>query len=420
MDDQRFDRLTRTLARATSRRGLVKGAVATALAGIAGRRSLADSEAAGCSNTCPPGQYLGSGCRCLCLSTGRAPIGNSCPCPSGTKDCGGGVCAKCCAVTDCPASTPCTTWACAAGQCVSTPVTCTQLNGPCAEGVCNPATGCVAQPANQGQACADSDGNPCTNGTCQGTSCVPGPVENGTACPGGTCCSGTCRDLQTDEQSCGGCGIPCGEGETCIGGSCCPSGRTCNGGTVCCPSGQTCQSGTTCCAGSQLCGSACCPSGQTCVAGACCLSSQVCNDATVCCQSGQSCVGGTTCCDSGQVCGSTCCSEGEHCVDGTCCPANQACNGDTICCANGQTCLGVRPAVTPARIAATPAARPTKRAWPAAAARQTRPATPSVATPAIRASPGMAAARRTWRATTTPSAVTSAIHVSETRAARLP
>lgn len=39
-------------------------------------------------------------------------------------------------------------------------------------------------------------------------------------CPGQMLCDGVCVDTQTDPEHCGGCGIPCGVLESCIGGEC--------------------------------------------------------------------------------------------------------------------------------------------------------------------------------------------------------
>jgi len=41
----------------------------------------------------------------------------------------------------------------------------------------------------------------------------------------GTLCSGTCTNLQTDEDNCGSCGNVCPAGASCSGGTCaCPAG----------------------------------------------------------------------------------------------------------------------------------------------------------------------------------------------------
>lgn len=69
---------------------------------------------------------------------------------------------------------PCTGWgACAMGMCLTGPVDCSALNGPCQVGVCG-SSGCVAQPATNGTSCNDS--NPCTHAdVCSMGSCVGQP-----------------------------------------------------------------------------------------------------------------------------------------------------------------------------------------------------------------------------------------------------
>ena len=124
-------------------------------------------------------------------------------------------------------------------------------------------------------------------------------------CPAGqTDCGGTCRDLETDTQSCGACGNACPAGEVCSGGTCavtCQAGLTeCNGSCVnlgidpthcgscnsVCAAGQTCSAGACACQpGQSLCFGACtstrvdpnncgacgvsCPAGSVCSNGSC-------------------------------------------------------------------------------------------------------------------------------------------------------
>lgn len=44
-----------------------------------------------CALVCPPGQYRGSGCRCLCRSTGREPGPTGCPCTASSVCDGGDI-----------------------------------------------------------------------------------------------------------------------------------------------------------------------------------------------------------------------------------------------------------------------------------------------------------------------------------------
>ncbi len=57
------------------------------------------------------------------------------------------------------------------------------------------------------------------------SSCAAGQADCGGASP--------CKALADDEQNCGGCGITCGGGQTCLNGTCCGAGTIYCGG-VCC------------------------------------------------------------------------------------------------------------------------------------------------------------------------------------------
>ena len=93
-----------------------------------------------------------------------------------------------------------------------------------------------------GPSCA-APSRSCPNGTCAapedpracGAACAPCPVPTGgtaVCTPAGECegrcpgtakaCGGACRDVTTDKENCGGCGIACGGGD-CAGGKCQPS-----------------------------------------------------------------------------------------------------------------------------------------------------------------------------------------------------
>lgn len=87
-----------------------------------------------------------------------------------------------------------------------------------------------------------------SNGECTGGKICTGTLPNTQCtCPSGqTDCSGTCKDLQTDESNCGMCGNVCASGYGCLAGTCtaCPGG-TC---TSCtddhgCPFKTKCESG---------------------------------------------------------------------------------------------------------------------------------------------------------------------------------
>lgn len=104
----------------------------------------------------------------------------------------------------------------------------------------------------------------CSGLVCQHGRCRPPQCLQGQPCgEQGTCCSGACVDVQTDEANCGSCGHACPSGEPCLGGQCvsqCRAGLTrCSADCVdvltdaanCGSCGQACGSDKpTCCNGS--------------------------------------------------------------------------------------------------------------------------------------------------------------------------
>ncbi len=196
------------------------------------------------------------------------------PCVAATEECtwdpvdAGTVCSgdDLCAVSQCDE----------AGACMPvSEVDCS--GGPCTigAGVCNPATGeCDYEPQAEGTTC--DDGDACTEGdacdgagacvpgptcpgapvcgtrTCVGGECVSGNAANGTSCgdlEGDRCCGGTCTNIASDADNCGGCGIVCAPMRPCNGAmetSCLPhppdgrSGRCECTSDLHCPLGQVC------------------------------------------------------------------------------------------------------------------------------------------------------------------------------------
>lgn len=87
------------------------------------------------------------------------------------------------------------------------------------QGLCEDDT-CHAGAAD-GQACDDTEGPLCTwPARCIESVCVP-PPDEGLCCPDGQdSCDGTCVDVATDPDHCGGCGQGCAESDSCSNGEC--------------------------------------------------------------------------------------------------------------------------------------------------------------------------------------------------------
>src|SRR6478752_4531842 len=250
MDDQRFDNLSRIIARSTTRRSTVKG-IAAAIGGgvfasVFGVRAQRASAAGGdvapggaCTGDtdCAEGTCSEAGV-CFCNDPDRPSIG--CTCNTGDADpCGGSP--ICCPSSDLPGST---------GICV-----------PASEG-CNPTGNCmdVGEECGEGADCCA--GFLCDSGTCINNCQEPGGLcEFDENCCIGTCMSGTCACLTADEPwrgcacnpqgdgQCGGGGglICCADGE---GGICSSASTGCNptGGCTQEP-GQECSGDDDCCTG---------------------------------------------------------------------------------------------------------------------------------------------------------------------------
>lgn len=206
MDGNRFDDVTRTLARSGSRRQALKALAGSLVAAIAWPHR---AEAA----RCPRGQR----CRRICCSAGTTCCGSYCAdlqtnlgnCGACGNDCsqqGGG--------------------ACCGGICCSRYAS---TDSGCCNGVCPMEVDCGFETTNfydpqgctLGCTCTPPPGSDCPTGC--GT-----PTADGCVCdPNQQFCTGNvsgCRDLRVDAYNCGSCGNVCGGGliptGTCVNGEC--------------------------------------------------------------------------------------------------------------------------------------------------------------------------------------------------------
>ena len=139
--------------------------------------------------TCPPDQLLGSGCRCLCRSTGRPAGPDGCPCPVGQERCGAACipAGGCCADGDCPPCNECVGGGCRAVpnlsvacdgsplQLIGGSIACTTTVevGVCVDGAC----WCGAQ-------VYDAAANRCLCGASATADCAPLCCRVGQVCTG--------------------------------------------------------------------------------------------------------------------------------------------------------------------------------------------------------------------------------------------
>lgn len=235
MDGQRFDGLTRALARRTSRRMVLRGAAAGAAAGALARGNLAAAQL-----TCDTGETACNGV-CVDLLTDEANCG-ACGEVCNSDLVGVACIAGACVRTSCPAALP---------------LQCGETVDDCVDPTTDP---------NNCGAC----GVVCTGGVCVGGAC-------GACDEGETACGGVCVATCCDNNNCGACGVVCTGGLTCFEGQCdCPSGDCgCDEGQVDC--GGTCVA--TCCDNNNCggCGIVC-TGGLTCFEGICDCPSGDCDD----------------------------------------------------------------------------------------------------------------------------------------------
>jgi MYXO-CTERM domain-containing protein len=249
------------------------------------------------SNECvpgPPGKACGACHRCDAEGEcAKEPVGTACPdgvcrpdgnCCTGCVDftglcryssseqycgSGGGACQACDECSSCQGDTcvpvladgaacndasACTEGdACLAGHCVGSPVSCP--DAPCGTGSCDPAQGCVLEPAADPGATACDDGNDCTPldvcfdhdddpatlPECRGTSGVACNDDN--PCTSDQCDGSECPFTPLPDGTSCTTGNRCIAGETCTGGECSGSPRDCDDDDPC--TIDSCQPGGT-------------------------------------------------------------------------------------------------------------------------------------------------------------------------------
>jgi len=228
------------------------------------------------------------------------------------EECGGsylcdgrGGCVQCLATRDCDESSSfCYTYACVDNSCQQQPIAAgtplpsdQQYEHDCRTAVCDENGNTSYEPQDDPPS---SDGNPCTEETCDGTTPVYEPLPSGTPCGAGMTCDGQgscCAPPTCSSSSCGVIQNGCGQTLDCGG---CDVGDSCGPAT---PNICGCFDGVQ--NGSETgvdCGGVC----------------------------GTGCGPGTPC-SSGAVCAS------GFCVDGVCC--NAACGGTCLACSQAKTGL---------------------------------------------------------------------------------
>lgn len=296
MDEERFDQLTRTLARSASRRTILKTMAGGFFGGTAAWPARERAAAficrqpgALCSRDahCCSGSCVNDHCTC---SKGRTPCASGCcdPQPACTpKTCAGaGVgcgplddgCGKTLDCGTCQASDTCHAASCNAGQCVQSVgnegAACDDTGGTCQSGqcvtLCTPTTTCASAGVTCGPlddgcgkqldcgTCQPSD--TCHTASCESGHCVEAAGNDGAPCGdnGETCQNGICtspcipKTCDDDPGQCGtlsdGCdgniNCDCAECQTCGGGGQC---QQADDGTPCRNGDGTCQSGSCAC-----------------------------------------------------------------------------------------------------------------------------------------------------------------------------
>lgn len=203
---------------------------------------------------------------------------------------------------------------CVLGFCIGLDISCDDGDA-CTIDLCNPETGCQAEPIGGGAPC--EDGNPCTAAdSCIDGACVPGPpadCADDNPCTLDLCdADAGCVQLPTESPCCQGIASVCDDADPCTTDVCDPLTADCSYEL----SDAVCDDGSACTVG------------DACVGGSCLGAELSCDDANPCttdaCDPSVGCVHAPT---SGDLCDDGLeCSTGDVCVSG-------ACTGDTGACA---------------------------------------------------------------------------------------
>ena len=341
MQPDAFERLTRRMGAATTRRGLLRvfaGGVAAAAAGALLPREATPPQAVAATAT--PSATVRSAASASPTPTVKpteTPTPTEKPTETATaKPAEPATPTPTQRATAAPSETPAATPTPAATARPEAVPTACESDSDCSNGeVCvplGPGGGvCGQKPAPTPGSCReDSD---CPNGGV----CLGAVVSNsGSCCPSGQACYETC--------------CPAGQGcATTIGSEgCCPSAQLCNG--QCCAAGDTCTNGE--CTPPNPCGAAGCGAGEQCLQAnsnlssyVCCLPKQVNSYENVCCDGVVFPVPcGANCCTTGSICcDGSCCAAGTVCIGGTCYPSGTTTCGSGLClsgatCCNGACC----------------------------------------------------------------------------------
>lgn len=314
MDGHRFDRISKVLARSTSRRETIKG-----IAGVLGGSAIAVAAVkplagfAQETGDVPPGGEceVGSDCTsglcsqegiCYCEDPARPWIG--CSCTTGTEaPCGGGT-VICCSESSEPGSPGiCTSDSVGCnptGECTAEPGDSCEADSDCCQGSCSEEGVCYCEDPSRpwiGCSCNTGTESPCGGGTviCCGTGSEPGgegictsgsvgcnPTGECTSDPGGSCttdadcCEGSCSEDNVcycldPAEPLRGCSCSTGTENPCGDNTllCCPTSDLPGGEGICTPDrlgcdptgchdeGESCEVHTDCC-GDLICDSNVC------------------------------------------------------------------------------------------------------------------------------------------------------------------